>query len=120
MQRHDPDGRACIVALVSARGAGDKIPVLALAIALRNRGHQVHLLCDGDLSDEVQATGLPILAVPPALEVIGPLRPKLLDVDHDRQTRQLSTGDPDRTGPAMCGIGPAAISPPAGAGLPAH
>ncbi|WP_207540373.1 glycosyltransferase [Sabulicella rubraurantiaca] len=53
-----------IIALVSERGAGDKPPVLALAMTLRDRGHAVHLLCDGDVADVVGPTGLATLELP--------------------------------------------------------
>ena len=51
MEQHGLMQRSTIVALVSERGAGDKPPVLALAVALRKRGHAVHLLCDGDVAE---------------------------------------------------------------------
>ncbi|MCW8087831.1 hypothetical protein [Sabulicella glaciei] len=62
-----PGQRKAIVALVSERGAGDKPPVLALAAALRNRGHTVHVLCDGDVADAARPTGLAMLGLPQAL-----------------------------------------------------
>jgi UDP:flavonoid glycosyltransferase YjiC (YdhE family) len=60
--------RHSIVALVSARAGGDKPPVLALAAALRDRGHEVHLLCDGDVAAAVGPTGLPVIILPRELE----------------------------------------------------
>lgn len=67
MEQHGLMRRSTIVALVSERGAGDKPPVLALAVALRKRGHAVHLLCDGDVAGAVRPTGLPSLQLPPHL-----------------------------------------------------
>jgi UDP:flavonoid glycosyltransferase YjiC (YdhE family) len=64
MERDRLKPRHRMVALVSERGGGDKPPVLALAAALRDRGHEVHLLCDGDVADAVRPTGLPTLHLP--------------------------------------------------------
>jgi UDP:flavonoid glycosyltransferase YjiC (YdhE family) len=58
------DGRHSIVALVSERGGGDVPPVLALAAALCDRGHDVRLLCDGDVESSVRQTDLPALHLP--------------------------------------------------------
>jgi UDP:flavonoid glycosyltransferase YjiC (YdhE family) len=63
----DCHGRA-IIALVSARGGGDRAPVLALASALQKRGQRVHLLCDGDLRAAVESTRLPRIDLPRSLE----------------------------------------------------
>jgi hypothetical protein len=62
------DRRQIVVALLSARAGGDKPPVLALAVALRKRGHEVHLLCDGDIHAAVAPTRLPSLHLPRSLE----------------------------------------------------
>jgi UDP:flavonoid glycosyltransferase YjiC (YdhE family) len=59
--------RRSILVLVSARSGGDKPPVLALAAGLRDRGHHVHLLCDGDVAAAVASTGLPVVDLPRAL-----------------------------------------------------
>src|SRR4051794_15148336 len=55
-------------ALASARAGADKPPVLALAPRLRDRGHDVHLLCDGDVAAAVTPTGLPVVNLPRELE----------------------------------------------------
>ncbi len=57
-----------MLALVSARAGGDKPPVLALASGMRDRGHDVHLLCDGDVAAAVAPTGLPVINLPRELE----------------------------------------------------
>jgi UDP:flavonoid glycosyltransferase YjiC (YdhE family) len=62
------DRRQVIVALLSARAGGDKPPVLALAVALQKRGHEVHLLCDGDVHAAVAPTRLPSVHLPRSLE----------------------------------------------------
>ena len=62
------DRHHSILALVSARAGGDKTPVLALAVGLRDRGHDVHLLCDGDVAAAVAPTGLPVINLPRKLE----------------------------------------------------
>jgi UDP:flavonoid glycosyltransferase YjiC (YdhE family) len=56
-----------IVALVGARGGGDRPPVLALAAALRDRMHRVHVLCDGDLGAAPPPARLSAMHLPSAL-----------------------------------------------------
>lgn len=65
------DARHSIPALVSARGGGDSPPVLALATALRERGHDVHVLCDGDVAATVGPFDLPTIHSPRELEQSG-------------------------------------------------
>jgi UDP:flavonoid glycosyltransferase YjiC (YdhE family) len=43
--------------------------VLALAIGLRDRGHRVSVLCDGDVADLVRPSGLPMIQIPRQLEL---------------------------------------------------
>ena len=68
MERGCADRCYSIVALVSERGGGDVPPVVALATALRERGHDVRFLCDGDVEEMVGSTGLPMLHLPRAVE----------------------------------------------------
>jgi len=64
-----------VVALVSERGGGDVPPVVALAVGLRDRGHDVRLLCDGAVLDAVRASGLPTLQLPRSIEQSGFFHP---------------------------------------------
>jgi UDP:flavonoid glycosyltransferase YjiC (YdhE family) len=60
---HDPTNRYRIVALMGF-GGGDRPPVFALAAELRDRGHQVSVLCDADVADLADQWGLPAIQLP--------------------------------------------------------
>jgi len=64
MAHSDRTGRQAIAVLISARGGGGLSPVIALAAGSRDRGHDVHVLCDGAVGDSVRATGLPVIQLP--------------------------------------------------------
>ena len=57
-----------ILAMISSRGGGDWPPVVALAQGLRDRGHQVRVLCDSGSAAAVRAADLPTICVPAELE----------------------------------------------------
>jgi UDP:flavonoid glycosyltransferase YjiC (YdhE family) len=69
MIQNRADGGYDIVAIVSSFGGGDRPPVLALAVGLRDRGHRVSVLCDGDVADLVRPSGLPMIQLPRQLEL---------------------------------------------------
>ena len=50
-----------ILVLLSTAGGGDRQPVVALAVALAARGHEVTVLCDHKSVDLVSATALPTI-----------------------------------------------------------
>ena len=53
-----------VLVLLSARGGGDRHPVVALACGLRDRGDQVTVLCDLATEEMIAGTGLTTLTVP--------------------------------------------------------
>ena len=57
--------RQSILLTISARGDGDRYPVVALACGLRDRGHRVTVLCDEATSKLIASTGLATLIIPP-------------------------------------------------------
>lgn len=57
--------RRSVLITISARGGGDRYPVIALARELRDRGDQVTVLCDPATSKLIASTGLETLIIPP-------------------------------------------------------
>lgn len=57
--------RQSVLITISAIGSGDRYPVVALACGLRDRGHQVTVLCDIATSKLIASTGLVTLTIPP-------------------------------------------------------
>ena len=60
-----------ILILLSARGGGDRHPVVALACGLRDRGDQVTVLCDLTSEKLISSTGLPTLIIPAEYDQAG-------------------------------------------------
>lgn len=58
-----------ILVLLSTAGGGDRQPVIALAVALRDRGHHVTVLCDSASTGLVEVAGLE--AVTHEVEQVG-------------------------------------------------
>ena len=56
---------------MSAKGGGDRPPVVALASALRDRGHRVGMLCDEESVELIASTNLQSYTFPPALDTRG-------------------------------------------------
>lgn len=54
-----------ILITISARGGGDRYPVIALACELSNRGDKVTVLCDPATAKLIESTGLETLIIPP-------------------------------------------------------
>jgi UDP:flavonoid glycosyltransferase YjiC (YdhE family) len=57
--------------VLSERGGGDIPPVVALACGLRDRGHQVKVLCDESTAKFIASTNLPLATFPPELDQRG-------------------------------------------------
>ena len=56
---HDPTSRSYrVIALMGGFGGGDRPPAFALAAGLRDRGHQVSVLCDGDVAGLARFLGV--------------------------------------------------------------
>lgn len=64
-------GEGIILGIISACGGGDWPPVLALAAALRERGHAVRMVCDAGTAGAARAAGLPAICLPAALDLGG-------------------------------------------------
>jgi len=60
--------------MLSARGGGDRPPVIALALGLRERGWDVHVLCDRESANLIEETGLRMTIFPEAMDQRGSLR----------------------------------------------
>jgi UDP:flavonoid glycosyltransferase YjiC (YdhE family) len=61
-------GPFSIVALISSRGGGDWPSVVALALGLHRRGHDVCVVCDESTEAAVRGTDLATICLPPDLE----------------------------------------------------
>jgi len=63
--------RRSFLFILSAKGGGDRPPVIALANALKDRGHRIGVLCDEESAELIASTGLPAVTFPPALDERG-------------------------------------------------
>jgi UDP:flavonoid glycosyltransferase YjiC (YdhE family) len=63
--------RKSFLVILSAKGGGDRPPVIALACALKERGHRVSVLCDEESAQQITSTGLPAYTFPPHLDERG-------------------------------------------------
>jgi UDP:flavonoid glycosyltransferase YjiC (YdhE family) len=88
-----------IVAVVSARGGGDKPPLLVLASALRDRGYEVHLLCDGDVADAVAPARLPVIHLPRSLSRLRSTTPYTFHAWRNEESESKPTR------PIRCNLG---------------
>jgi UDP:flavonoid glycosyltransferase YjiC (YdhE family) len=68
------DKRRSVLVLLSERGAGDRPPVIALALGLRDRGDQVTVLCDPATERQIRSSGLATLTIPPEIDPRGSVR----------------------------------------------
>lgn len=50
-----------VIVVLSTAGGGDRQPVIGLAVALHERGHEVTILCDSSTIDLVASTGIPTI-----------------------------------------------------------
>lgn len=66
-----PEKRKSLLFFLSAKGGGDRPPVIALACALEERGNRVGVLCDEESARDIASTGLPFYTFPPALDGRG-------------------------------------------------
>ncbi len=57
--------------ILSAKGGGDRPPVIALACGLRDRGHRVEVLCDEVSAQQINSTELIKHTFPPELDTRG-------------------------------------------------
>lgn len=57
--------------IISAKGGGDRPPLVALACALRNRGYRVGMLCDEESVELIASTNLQSFTFPSALDTRG-------------------------------------------------
>lgn len=57
--------------ILSAKGGGDRPPVIALACGLRDRGHRVGVLCDQESAQFIASSNLPCYTFPPPLDERG-------------------------------------------------
>lgn len=57
--------------ILSAKGGGDRPPVIALACGLRDKGHRVEVLCDEESAQLIDSTGLLTHTFPPELDTRG-------------------------------------------------
>jgi hypothetical protein len=71
MRRTDSDETKTFLFIASAKGGGDRPPVIALARALSDRGHRVEVLCDEESSRLITSTNLPTHIFPPDLDTRG-------------------------------------------------
>lgn len=72
-----------VVVLLSTAGGGDRQPVIGLAVALDERGHDVTFLCDTPTAELVAGTG--ISAITHDVEQVGYISAwikQLADIDH--------------------------------------
>ena len=67
------EGRSVLI-LLSERGAGDRPPVIALALGLKERGDKVTVLCDPATKHQIRSTGLSTITIPPELDTRGNMR----------------------------------------------
>ncbi|HSG18141.1 MAG TPA: nucleotide disphospho-sugar-binding domain-containing protein [Anaerolineae bacterium] len=63
--------RKSFLFIVSAKGGGDRPPVIALACALRDRGRRVGVLCDDESAQLIASTKLPSYTFPSDLDRRG-------------------------------------------------
>ena len=62
---HDPTSRSYrVIALMGGFGGGDRPPAFVLAAGLRDRGHQVSVLCDPDVAGLASQWGLRAIELP--------------------------------------------------------
>ena len=57
--------------ILSGKGGGHRPPVVALACALRDRGHRVGVLCDEASAQLIASANLQFYTFPPALDTRG-------------------------------------------------
>jgi UDP:flavonoid glycosyltransferase YjiC (YdhE family) len=57
--------------ILSEKGGGDRPPVIALALGMKDRGHRVLMLCDQSSADSLASTGLETSIFPVALDTRG-------------------------------------------------
>ncbi len=69
--------------ILSAKGGGDRPPVVALACALRNRGHRVGVLCDEETEQLIASTNLPSVTFPPALDGRGQITRWIMKIQQE-------------------------------------
>jgi UDP:flavonoid glycosyltransferase YjiC (YdhE family) len=63
--------RKAFLVILTAKGGGDRPPVIALAVALKERGHRVSVLCDEESAQLIASTKLPAHTFPPDLDGRG-------------------------------------------------
>lgn len=63
--------RKSFLFILSVKGGGDRPPVIALACALKERGHRVSFLCDEESAQQIASTRLPAYTFPPDLDGRG-------------------------------------------------
>jgi len=86
---------AAFLVLATAGAGGDLQPLVAAALALRDRGHRVTFVGDASVDETLHGPGLDVDVLPPALD----LGPRL--VDAIRRAMSLSGGDPAVAGPVV-------------------
>lgn len=69
--------------ILSAKGGGDRPPVIALACALRDWGNRVGVLCDEESAKLIAFTGLPTITFPPALDERGQITSWIKNLPQD-------------------------------------
>jgi UDP:flavonoid glycosyltransferase YjiC (YdhE family) len=72
--------------ILTAKGGGDRPPVVALACGLRDRGHRVTVLCDEETAKLIASTDLPTAKFPQELDERGHIT---------NWIKGLTVGDPD-------------------------
>ncbi len=75
-----------ILGLISSCGGGDWPPLLSLALGMKNRGHDVLMVCDGGTKAAVVSAGLSTLCLPAQLDLSVFFNPVLQEI--------FSTGEP--------------------------
>lgn len=75
-----------ILVILTAKGGGDRPPVVAFACGLRNRGHRVKVLCDEETAELIASTDLPTIKFPQELDERGHIT---------NWIKGLSEGEPD-------------------------
>ncbi|NIQ11733.1 MAG: hypothetical protein GWO23_19740 [Gammaproteobacteria bacterium] len=81
--------RKSFLFLLSAKGGGDRPPVIALALALKERGHRVGVLSDEESAQQIVSTNLPSTTFPLALDGRGQIGRWI------KKLRQEGTGSED-------------------------
>lgn len=92
-----------ILALISERGGGDAPPVVTLASALQQRGHEITVLCDTKTAVLVESAGLTPIALSEEFEQGRHVDPRwLIQLQERGQKLTAETANPLTTWATVC------------------